>query len=124
MEVNKLATAHEALKRVQGKAAQAKTGKLPKAQTRVIVGTATCGVSAGARTVVEALNDEINTRNLAGAVVTETGCSGRCDLEPLVQVQKEGEAPVLYYHVDAEKARRIVQQHVQMGEIIQDWVVT
>jgi (2Fe-2S) ferredoxin len=90
----------------------------------VIVGTATCGVSAGARAVVDALVDEIQARGISGAVVTETGCSGRCDLEPLVQVAKDGQPPVLYYHVTPEMARRIVQQHVQNNDIIQEWAVT
>jgi (2Fe-2S) ferredoxin len=40
-----------------------------------------------------------------------------------VQVQRHGEAPVLYYHITPEKARRIVQQHIQNNEVIHDWVV-
>jgi NADP-reducing hydrogenase subunit HndB len=119
-----LRSAQKALEEAKKKAADAKRERLSDVKTRIIVGTATCGVSAGARTVVEALNQEIMARKLDHTVVTETGCSGRCDLEPLVQVQRDGEAPVLYFHIDSEKARRIVQQHVQNNEVIQEWVLT
>lgn len=92
--------------------------------TRIIVGTATCGISAGARAVVDALEQEISALRIERTVVTETGCTGRCDLEPLVQVVRDGEPPVMYYHVDADKARRIVQQHIRNGEVIAEWALT
>lgn len=119
-----MGTASKALGEVRKKAADAKRGKTAPSGTRIIVGTATCGVSAGARAVVDALNQEVEARKLEGVSVAETGCSGRCDLEPLVQVQRHGEAPVLYYHITPEKARRIVQQHVQNNEVVLDWVIT
>jgi NADP-reducing hydrogenase subunit HndB len=118
-----LAKANEALNKIRTATGDAKSKRLAKVNTRIIVGTATCGVSAGAREVVEALKAEVSLRQLEGVAVTETGCSGRCDLEPLVQVQVHGEAPVLYHHINPDKARRIVQQHIQMGEVLEDWTV-
>jgi len=120
----KLGSARKALEQVKHTAEKTKQERFSQVKTRIIVGTATCGVSAGARAVVDALNQEIIARKLDGIIVTETGCSGRCDLEPLVQVQKDGEPPVLYYHIDPDKARRIIQQHVQNNKVIQDWVLT
>ena len=114
----------QVLGHIRKKAAEIKQKSLADVTARVIVGTATCGVSAGARAVVNALNQEIEARGLKGALVAETGCSGRCDLEPLVTVNRDGEPPVLYYHVTPDKARRIVQQHVQNGEVIQEWAIT
>jgi NADP-reducing hydrogenase subunit HndB len=119
-----LSGAYRALAQIKKKAGNVRQKHLSGVDIRIIVGTATCGVSAGAREVVNALNDEVRLRSLKGVVVSETGCSGRCDLEPLVQVLKDKEPPVMYHHVDPEKARRIVQQHVQNGEVIQDWAVT
>ena len=116
--------AHKALAQIRKKASSARQKKLSGVTAKVIVGTATCGVAAGARTVVEALNQEVKARKLKGIAVTETGCSGRCDLEPLVQVLRDGEAPVLYFQVTPEKARRIVQQHVQGGDVIEEWTLT
>jgi len=119
-----LASPHQALGHARKKASEARHRELSDVTTRVIVGTATCGVSAGARAVVEALEQEIADRSIEGAVVTETGCTGRCDLEPLVQVIRDGEPPVMYYHVTPDKARRIVQQHVRSGEVIREWALT
>jgi NADP-reducing hydrogenase subunit HndB len=117
-----LGSAQNALEEVRARASR-KKAQAASSTTRVIVGTATCGVSAGARAVVEALAQEIEARKLEGVAVTETGCSGRCDLEPLVQVQRHGEAPVLYFHVTPEMARRIVQQHIQNNEVVVEWVI-
>jgi len=116
--------ASDTLEKIKKKAKRSQSEQSPEIKTRIIVGTATCGVAAGAADVVEALKQEINDRGIKGAVVLETGCTGRCDLEPLVQVQVDGKPPVLYHHIDTEKARQIVRQHVQMGEVIEDWVVS
>ena len=115
---------HQALGHARKKASEARHQELSDVTTRIIVGTATCGVSAGARAVVDALEQEIKELAIDHAVVTETGCTGRCDLEPLVQVVRDGEPPVMYYHVDAEKARRIVQSHVRNGEVVTEWALT
>jgi NADP-reducing hydrogenase subunit HndB len=123
-EVDELDTARAKLAQVKKKAAVTRKKRLTDATTRVIVGTATCGVSAGARQVVDALKQEIAARKIKGVTVNETGCSGRCNLEPLVQVTRHGEAPVLYYQVTPEKARRIVQQHIQSNEPIGEWALT
>jgi NADP-reducing hydrogenase subunit HndB len=118
-----LGSVSKSLDQIKKKASVLRAKRLAGVATRIIVGTATCGVSAGARGVVDALSQEIKTRGIKDALVSETGCSGRCDLEPLVQVLRDGEAPVLYFHVTPEKARRIVQQHVQNGDTIQEWVI-
>jgi NADP-reducing hydrogenase subunit HndB len=119
-----LASPHQALASARKKASEVRHKELSDVTTRIIVGTATCGISAGARSVVDALEQEIKELAIERAVVTETGCTGRCDLEPLVQVVRDGEPPVMYYHVDADKARRIVQQHIRNGEVIAEWALT
>lgn len=118
-----MGTAQEKLAEIKKKNYKAKKDLMEGISSRRIVGTATCGVSAGAREVVDALNQEIQARNLKNVKVSETGCSGRCDLEPLVQVIKDGEPPVMYYHVTPEKARRIIQQHIVNGEVIEEWTL-
>ena len=52
--------------------------------TRVIVGMATCGIAAGARPVLNAFVDEVAKRHLQNITVTQTGCIGMCQLEPIV----------------------------------------
>lgn len=84
----------------------------------------TCGIAAGAREVMAAILDELSRRSLAGITVTQTGCAGLCEYEPLVDVIKPGQAKVTYHHVDAEKARQIVVKHLVNDQPIGEWAIT
>ena len=42
---------------------------------RVVVGMATCGIAAGARPVLNKLNEEVAARKLQHVTVTQTGCA-------------------------------------------------
>ncbi|MFW5668683.1 MAG: (2Fe-2S) ferredoxin domain-containing protein, partial [Acetivibrio ethanolgignens] len=53
-----------------------------EARVRVIVGMATCGIASGARPVLTALSDAVQTKNLSNISVTQTGCIGLCQYEP------------------------------------------
>lgn len=57
-----------------------------EAKTRVLVGMATCGIAAGARPVLTAIVDEVAKRDLSDIMVTQTGCIGICQYEPVVEV--------------------------------------
>ena len=46
----------------------------------------TCGIAAGARDTMKAILETIEADQLHGIVVTQTGCIGRCEWEPIVQV--------------------------------------
>lgn len=90
---------------------------------KIIVSMGTCGIAAGAREVIKAALDEINKRNLDDVIVTQTGCLGLCEKEPVLQVIMPGKQVVTYGYVDAGKARRIISSHVVNGQIIGDWVI-
>ncbi|HHV93795.1 MAG TPA: (2Fe-2S) ferredoxin domain-containing protein, partial [Firmicutes bacterium] len=59
--------------------------------TKVVVGMGTCGIAAGAREVMLAIIDELQKKNITDVVVTQTGCAGLCEKEPLVEVIRPGE---------------------------------
>ncbi len=113
----------EDLARIREKAKQAISAREGELETRIVVGMGTCGIAAGAREVMAAILDELGKRNLGGIAVTQTGCVGLCDKEPLVDVIKPGKPRVTYGNVTAERARRIVAQHVVNDQIIGEWVV-
>ena len=79
---------------------------------RVVVGMATCGIAAGARPVLHALTEEVRRRNLANVTVSQTGCIGLCRLEPIIEVFEKDKEKVTYVEVTAEKAARIVLEHL------------
>ena len=54
-------------------------------EKRVVVGMATCGIAAGARPVLNAFVEQVNAAGLTASVtVTQTGCIGICQYEPVV----------------------------------------
>ena len=75
--------------------------------TRVVVGMATCGIAAGAKPVLTALVDEIARRNLSHVTVSQTGCIGMCQYEPIVEVLEPGKDKVTYVKVTPEMVARI-----------------
>ena len=83
---------------------------------RIVVGMGTCGIAAGARSVLAAFADEINSTDLIETVtVTQCGCMGDCDNEPVVQVIMPEKETVTYVHMDADKAKKVVSQHIKGG---------
>lgn len=92
-------------------------------EIRVVVGMATCGISAGARPVLSSLVEEVAKRNLKDVQVVQTGCIGMCTYEPIVEVYSPDSEKVTYIHVDAEKARRIVAEHLVNGRVVREYTI-
>ena len=94
------------------------------AATRVVVGMATCGIAAGARPVLNAFVDGVNANGLSDRVaVTQTGCIGICQYEPVVEVYEEGKDKVTYVKLDAAKATEIVEKHLKGGKVVEEYTI-
>ena len=91
--------------------------------TRVVVGMATCGIAAGARPVMNAFTEEIARRSLKGVTVSQTGCIGMCQYEPIVEVFVPGQEKVTYVQMTAEKVAKIVNDHIVNGNIVTEYTV-
>ena len=113
----------EDLKKIREQALEKRKVKSASGQTQVIVGMGTCGIAAGARDAMKAILDVIQDENLEGIVVTQTGCIGLCEKEPIVQVVVGEHPKVTYGKVNADIARMIMKEHVQEGNIVKDYVV-
>ena len=92
-------------------------------ETRIVVGMATCGIAAGARPVMQAFVEEIQKRNISGAFVTQTGCIGVCRLEPIVEVYVPGKEKVTYVKMTAEKAAKVVLEHIVNGKVVDEYTI-
>ncbi len=91
---------------------------------RVVVGMATCGIAAGARPVLNAFVEKVNAENLTASVtVTQTGCIGLCQYEPIVEVFEAGKDKVTYVKMTAEKAARVVEEHLKGGKIVAEYTI-
>ena len=92
--------------------------------TRIVVGMATCGIAAGARPVLNAFVEEINNAGLVGDVtVTQTGCIGICQYEPVVEIYAPGKEKVTYVKMTPEKAREVVEKHIKNGVVISEYTI-
>ena len=92
--------------------------------TRVVVGMATCGIAAGARPVMAAFLEEVQKRGLKNVSVSQTGCIGVCRLEPIVEVFEPGKEKTTYVHMDAEKARKMVSEHLVNHRVVEDMTIS
>lgn len=87
-------------------------------QTRVVVGMATCGIASGARPVLTTMSDAVQKKGLTNVAVTQTGCIGLCQYEPIVEILEPGKEKVTYIKMDAEKALEVVDQHLVRGHVV------
>jgi NADP-reducing hydrogenase subunit HndB len=113
----------EDLKRVREEALEKRKVKTAEGTVQVIVAMGTCGIAAGARDTMKAILDHIESNNVSGVVVTQTGCIGKCDYEPIVSVVIGAEPKVTYGHINPERAREIMQEHVAGGKVLTDWLI-
>ncbi|NOX97341.1 MAG: NADH-quinone oxidoreductase subunit NuoF [Nitrospirae bacterium] len=77
----------------------------------ILVGTATCGRSAGAAEVLETFQQELENRNLNGRTM-EVGCLGLCYAEPVVCIIKPSRPGICYGNVTPEKAKELLESYL------------
>ncbi|MBQ8415854.1 MAG: (2Fe-2S) ferredoxin domain-containing protein [Clostridia bacterium] len=92
--------------------------------TRIVVGMATCGIAAGARPVLNAFVEGVDKEGLNGQVmVSQTGCIGICQYEPVVEVFEAGKEKVTYVKMTAEKAEKVIKEHIKGGKVVQEYTI-
>ena len=94
-----------------------------KTNTRVVVGMATCGIASGARPVLNLLANEVQSRNLTNITVTQTGCIGLCQYEPIVEIYEPGKEKITDVKVNEEKAMDILEQHLVRGQVLDKYML-
>lgn len=93
-------------------------------QIRVVVGMATCGIAAGARPVLNAFVEGVSKENLSDKVtVSQTGCIGVCQFEPVVEVFEAGKEKVTYIKMTPEKAAEVIEKHLKGGNVVTEYTI-
>lgn len=91
---------------------------------RVVVGMATCGIASGARPVLTTLSNLVQEKNLTDKVaVTQTGCIGLCQYEPIVEVMEPGKDKITYVKMTPEKAEEVVERHLLGGHAVEKYTL-
>jgi NADP-reducing hydrogenase subunit HndB len=113
----------EELKRFREQALEKQRVKSVSGAAQVIVGMGTCGIAAGARETMKSILEYIQTNNVSDVTVTQTGCIGLCEKEPIVMVEVGDGPRVTYGKVTPEVAERIIHEHVVFGKPVRDHVI-
>ncbi len=93
-------------------------------EVRVVVGMATCGIAAGARPVLSAFVEAVSAEGLSDKVtVTQTGCIGICQFEPVVEVYEAGNKKTTYVKMTPEKAKTVVEKHLKGGNAVSEFTI-
>ncbi len=91
---------------------------------RIVVGMATCGIAAGARPVLSAFVEGVTEAGLADTVtVSQTGCIGICQYEPVVEVYEKDKEKVTYVKMTAERAKEVIEKHIKGGAPVTEYTI-
>lgn len=112
------------LKKIREEALRKREVRSASGQKSIIVGMGTCGIAAGARDTMKAILQKIESDNLTGIVVTQTGCIGLCEMEPIIQIQIGDSEKITYGKVSTEIAAKIIDNHVVGGNIVNEYVIS
>ncbi len=113
----------EDLKKARDEALKKRELKATSGAIQVIVGMGTCGIAAGARDTMKAILETIEQDSISGVIVTQTGCIGLCEKEPIVEVIVGEQPKVIYGKVSPELARKIMKEHVVDGKVVTSNVI-
>lgn len=92
-------------------------------RAKVTVHMGTCGIAAGARAVMKAVMDELESRHVEDVVVTISSCAGLCSREPMITVELQNEPAIKYVDLTPDKAKRILIEHVLGGSIVAQYAL-
>ena len=94
-------------------------------EIRVVVGMATCGIAAVARPVLNTFVEKVSEAGLGEKVtVSQTGCIGVCQYEPVVEIFEAGKDKVTYVKMTPEKAAEVVEKHLKGGQIVDEYTIS
>jgi len=84
----------------------------------VLVGSATCENAAGSLKVYDEFKKGLENNDKVYLGIT--GCTGRCSMEPIVQIYTKGYLSIKYANVKQDDVKRIITEHIENGRIVVD----
>lgn len=92
-------------------------------RVKITVHLGTCGITAGARKVMNVFMKEIESRGLTDIILTSSGCAGLCNHEPMITVEIKDQAPYKYIDLDEDKTLKIMDEHIINGNPVADYAL-
>lgn len=93
-------------------------------RVKVTVHMGTCGIAAGARTIMSTFLSQIEAYKVTDVILTTSGCAGLCSREPMTTVEVTGQAPVKYVDMTEEKTKKIFSEHVMQGKFVPEYALS
>ncbi len=90
---------------------------------KITIHMGTCGIASGAREIMSALLEEMESKEIKDSLVTTSGCAGFCSREPMATIEKKDAAPVMYADLTPDKIKEILNRHVLGNEIVTEYVL-
>ena len=113
----------EDLKRLKEEAMEKRKVQATSGRAHITVGMGTCGIAAGARDTMKAILEVIEQETLSDILVTQTGCIGLCEWEPIVEVVVGRQPKVTYGKVSPKVAKQIMKEHVEGGKVLSEYLI-
>ncbi len=88
----------------------------------ILIGTATCGRSAGALETLETFQKELENSEIECNII-EVGCIGLCYAEPLVTITKPSRPGICYGGVTPERAAELVESYLVNDNPLPDYAL-
>ena len=93
-------------------------------ETTIIVGMGNSGIVAGARDILKTLVKLIEDEGLSGKViVTQEARVSKVGHNPVVKIVEDGVKTAVYSNVTKDMAKRIVEEHIKGGKIIEEYLL-
>ena len=71
------------------------------------------------------LSDAVQEQNLSEKIsVTQTGCIGLCQYEPIVEVMEPGKEKITYVKMTPEKAIEVLRFHLLGGQVVTKYTLS
>ena len=113
----------EDLAKIQERMARTMSLRDGEARAKITVHMGTCGIAAGSRKIMSAMMDLLEQSEEEGIILTTSGCAGLCSREPMMTVERAGEAPVKYVDLDETKVEKIFRDHVLSGVLVAEYAL-
>jgi NADP-reducing hydrogenase subunit HndB len=91
---------------------------------KITVHMGTCGITAGARKIMNAFLEKIEESGVTDVMLTSSGCAGLCNREPMVTIEGKEFAPVKYVNLDEQKAAEIFDEHIVKGNPVTEYALS
>jgi NADH:ubiquinone oxidoreductase subunit F (NADH-binding)/(2Fe-2S) ferredoxin len=89
--------------------------------TKVLFGMASCGIAAGAKAAFEKAKQDFPDGN--GIKISQTGCLGFCEAEPLIEIAETGKPRIIYKNITEDRISEVIHSYLENDFKKTKWIL-